>query len=74
MQVARVCIYVIALIAALTLGAYVFAIVTSAQVIDPDLRPDVKRALVTRPTPAGRSTKGGNAASRVVASEKTIAR
>ena len=61
MQVARVCIYVIALIAALTLGAYLFAIVSSAQVIDPELRPDVKRALVTRQTPAGRSRKGTNA-------------
>ena len=64
MQVARVCIYVIALLAALTLGAYLFAIVTSAQVINPKLRPDVKRALITRRMPAGRSRKGGNAASR----------
>ena len=65
MQVARLCIYVIALVAALTLGAYLFAIVTSAQVTDPDLRPDVQRALITRQgSGSGRSRKGGHAASR----------
>ena len=65
MQVARLFIYFIALIAALTLGAYLFAVVTSAQVIDPELRPDIKRALTARQeTFAGRKRKGGYAAAR----------
>ena len=48
MQVVRLTIYIIALIAAVTLGAYLFAVASSAQTtqsIDPDLRPDMRRAL-----------------------------
>ncbi|MGI9167303.1 MAG: DUF4214 domain-containing protein [Pyrinomonadaceae bacterium] len=65
MQVARLCIYFIALIAGLTLGAYLFAVVTSAQVMDPELRPDMKRALAAQQeTIAGRIRNGGYAAAR----------
>src|SRR6266536_3634939 len=65
MQFVRFCIYLIALIAALTLGAYLFAVVTSAQVIDPELRPDIKRALAAhQETFVEHKRNGGYAATR----------
>src|SRR5437870_3591829 len=46
MQVARLCIYFIALVAALTPDAFP---VCSAQTLEPELRPDLRRALSARP-------------------------
>jgi hypothetical protein len=48
MRVLRLSLYLIALIVALTLGAYLLAVAASAQMIEPELRPDIKRALAAR--------------------------
>jgi hypothetical protein len=54
MQAVRLVIYFILLIVVLTLGAFLYA-VASAQSIDPDIRPDIKRALAAQqPSGAGR--------------------
>ena len=47
-QVARLCIYFIALVAALTPGAFPLAVSCGAQTLEPELRPDLKRALSAR--------------------------
>jgi uncharacterized protein DUF4214 len=65
MRVLRLSLYFIALIAALTLGAYLLAVATSAQMIEPELRPDMKRALAARQDAfPERSRKGGYAPGR----------
>ena len=47
MRFARLCFYLILLIAALTLGAYIFALASNAQSLtDQELKPDLRRALV----------------------------
>src|SRR5882762_7584057 len=44
MSVTRLCLYLILLIAALTIGAYLFAVASSAQTItEQKLRPDTRR-------------------------------
>ncbi len=50
MHVTRLCLYISALVAALVLGAYLFALVANAQttVAERDLRPDMRRALTSR--------------------------
>ena len=48
MRLVRLNIYFIALIAALTIGAYLLAVAGSAQTIDPDLRPDTRRVLESK--------------------------
>jgi hypothetical protein len=48
MRMVRLTIYFIALIAALTIGAYLLAVASSAQTIDPDLRPDTRRVLESK--------------------------
>ncbi len=45
MRLVRLTIYLIALITALTISAYLLAVAGSAQTIDPDLRPDTRRVL-----------------------------
>lgn len=58
MRVVRIVIFLAALIVALTVGAYLSAIVGFAQTINPDLRPDVTRALRARQSvnaPSGRT-------------------
>lgn len=58
MQVARLCIYFIALVAALTPEAFP---VCSAQTLEPELRPDLRRALSARPQAFDmRGRKGGH--------------
>ncbi|HEV7857115.1 MAG TPA: IPT/TIG domain-containing protein [Pyrinomonadaceae bacterium] len=63
MQVARLFLYIVALIIALILGAYVFAIASSAQTrIEQAPRPDMQRALKTRAAaPNELPRKGGHA-------------
>jgi hypothetical protein len=48
MRLVRLTTYFIALIAAFTIGAYLLAVVGSAQTIDPDLRPDTRRVLESK--------------------------
>jgi hypothetical protein len=49
MTVKRLCLYVILVIAALILGAYLFAVASSAQsVADQELKPDMRRAFAVR--------------------------
>jgi Domain of unknown function (DUF4214) len=69
MQTLRLSIYFLALLAALMLSAFLFAVVTNAQTLEPRLKPDMRRALGARPdklTRAGRM--GGYAPSRTQAS------
>jgi len=61
MRLVRLTIYFIALIAALTIGAYLFAVASSAQItqsIDPDVQPDMKRALSVQQSSDGLTRKG----------------
>lgn len=65
MQVLRLSIYFLGLLAALMLSAFLFAVVSNAQTLEPKLKPDMRRALGARPdtfTRAGRM--GGYAPSR----------
>jgi hypothetical protein len=50
MQVVRLVVFLIALVLALIAGAYIAAVISQAQVINPDLRPDMQRALRSRQT------------------------
>ena len=61
MSVARLCLYLIILIAALTAGAYLFAIATSAQTIsEQKVRPDRRRAFaLSAGALNGRGREGG---------------
>jgi uncharacterized protein (TIGR03437 family) len=63
MQVARLFLYMLALIIALILGAYVFAVASSAQTrVEQAPRPDMQRALKTRAAaPDDAPRKGGHA-------------
>jgi uncharacterized protein (TIGR03437 family) len=63
MQVARLILYMVALIVALILGAYVFAVASSAQTrVEQAPRPDMQRALKTRAAaPNDPPRKGGHA-------------
>ena len=57
MNILRISIYFLGLLAALLLSAFLFAVVSDAQTLEPKLRPDVRRALGARPdrfTRAGR--------------------
>jgi hypothetical protein len=58
MRLVRLTIYFIALIAALTIGAHLLAVVGSAQTIDPDLRPDTRRVLGSK-QPSGSAARKG---------------
>nr|MBA3572498.1 DUF4214 domain-containing protein [Pyrinomonadaceae bacterium] len=65
MQVLRLSIYFLGLLAALMLSAFLFAVVSNAQTLEPKLKPDMRRALGARPdtfTRAGRM--GGYTPSR----------
>ena len=48
MQILRLSIYFLALLLALMLTAFLFAVVTNAQTISPKLKPDIRRALAAR--------------------------
>jgi uncharacterized protein (TIGR03437 family) len=63
MQVARLLLYILALIIALTIGAYICAVATSAQTrVEQAPRPDMQRALRTRAAaPGDAPRKGGHA-------------
>ena len=65
MKILRLSIYFLGFLAALILSAFLFAVVGSAQTLEPKLKPDMRRALGARPdifTRAGRM--GGYAPSR----------
>jgi len=59
MRLVRLSIYFIALITALTIGAYLLAVGGSAQTIDPDLRPDTRRVLASRQPSGSAATRKG---------------
>jgi len=66
MRVVRLVIFLVAIIVALTVSAYLSAVVGGAQIINPDLRPDVTRALESRQlTSTASGRKGGYQASRL---------
>jgi hypothetical protein len=50
MRFVRLVVFLFALIAALTVSAYISAVVGGAQIVNPDLRPDIRRALKSRQT------------------------
>src|SRR5260370_26693741 len=59
MRAVRSIIYLIALITALTICAYLFAVASNAQTIDPELRPDIGRALAaSQPSGSAVARKG----------------
>ena len=57
MRVVRLVVFLFALIAALTVSAYISAVVGGAQIVNPDLRPDVSRALKSRQTTSDASSR-----------------
>ena len=59
MRFVRLLILFAALIVALTLGAYVSAVMVGAQIVNPELRPDINRALRTRQLPRSASSREG---------------
>ena len=59
MRLVRLTIYLIGLIAALTIGAYLLAVAGSAQTIDPDLRPDTRRVLESKQTSGSVAARKG---------------
>ena len=59
MRLVRLSIYIIALITAPTIGAYLLAVGGSAQTIDPDLRPDTRRVLAARQPSGSAATRKG---------------
>lgn len=65
MQVLRLSIYFLGLLAALMLSAFLFAVVSSAQTLEPKIKRDMRRALGARPDRfAGVGRMGGYAPSR----------
>lgn len=70
MRVVRLLIFLVVLIAALTVGAYLSAIVGGAQIINPDLRPDVARALKTRQGSRIPNARKGGYQGNLVASQR----
>jgi len=65
MQVLRLSIYFLGLLAALMLSALLFAVVSNAQTLEPKLKPDMRRALGARPETFPRAGRvGGYAPSR----------
>src|SRR5713226_3457029 len=59
MRLLRSTIYLIALVTAPTIGAYLLAVGGSAQTIDPDLRPDTRRVLASRQPSGSAATRKG---------------
>ena len=59
MKVGRLVILFFALVVALIFGAYVSAVISHAQVVDPQIRPDIRRALKSRQPTFFRSTRKG---------------
>jgi uncharacterized protein DUF4214 len=49
MQILRLSIYILGLLSALLLSAFLFAVVSNAQTLGPKLKPDMRRALGARP-------------------------
>ncbi len=71
MQLLRLSIYFLGLLAALMISAFLFAVVSNAQTLEPKLKPDMRRALGARPdkfTRAGRV--GGYVPSRAQRSDE----
>lgn len=59
MRVGRLIILFFVLVVALIFGAYVSAVIGQAQVVDPQIRPDLKRALKSRQPAFFRSSRKG---------------
>jgi Domain of unknown function (DUF4214) len=72
MRVVRLVIFLAALIVVLTISAYVSAVVGGAQIINPDLRPDIQRALRTRQRPTSNASgrKGGYQSSQLTSQRR----
>jgi Domain of unknown function (DUF4214) len=65
MQLLRLSIYFLGLLAALMLSAFLFAVVSNAQTLGPKLKPDMRRALGSRPDRFSRAGRmGGYAPSK----------
>jgi len=65
MKILRLSIYFLGFLAALILSAFLFAVVGSAQTLEPKLKPDMRRALGARPDIFSRAGRmGGYAPSR----------
>ena len=74
MKVGRLVILFFALVIALIFGAYVSAVISHAQVVDPQIRPDLKRALKSRqPAFFSQLAKGWISASRTESTASTSA-
>lgn len=75
MRIVRVLILFAALIVALTVSAYVSAVIGGAQIVNPELRPDISRALRTRQMRIGAFRRigsyEGNLASQLRPRDKT---
>jgi hypothetical protein len=70
MKAVRLVILFLAFVVALIVGAYVSAIVGSAQAVNPDLRPDVRRALRSRQPAFSQRSRSGSYQPAIPASQR----